>query len=88
MPSLLDFLYADHERVAPFLSQINAFGAPQSSEETGAKSRKSGKEAGLNLGPFSGKIGDETDWSKEVRLTYDPLWTNSLTAMSARVKHG
>jgi hypothetical protein len=74
---LLDFLYADHERVASFLAQIDGQGALKTTEETGTKSKSETAKGGLNLGVVS--VGGEgtTDWQKDVRRTFDPLWINS-----------
>jgi hypothetical protein len=74
---MLDFLYADHERVASFLAQKNGLGALVGNEETAAKSTSSEKEAGLNLAAARGSAKGGTNWSKDVRLAYDPLWMNS-----------
>jgi hypothetical protein len=74
---LLDFLYADHERVASFLAQIQHAGVLRGAEETAGRGEKSTKEGGLNLGPLHGGLSGEQDWNREVRLTYDPLWSNS-----------
>lgn len=74
---LHDFLYADHERVASFLAQINGIGALVGNEETASKTRSTGKEGGLNFGAASAKAKGTTDWSKDIRLAYDPLWMNS-----------
>lgn len=74
---LLDFLYADHERVASFLAQIGGEGAPKETEKTATRARKTNREGGVKLGLVEGAVGSERDLSHEVRLTYDPLWTNS-----------
>ncbi|MBS0502192.1 MAG: hypothetical protein JSS55_00010 [Proteobacteria bacterium] len=74
---LLDFLYADHERVASFLAQLLGSGSPTESERTGSKGKTSTRKAGLSLGPISAGLEGERDVSLEVRETYDPLWSNS-----------
>lgn len=74
---LLDFLYADHERVASFLAQIEGRGSLKESATAGTQQSKEGKKAGLKLGIAEGNLGSEREWGKEVRLTYDPLWANS-----------
>lgn len=74
---LLDFLYADHERVASFLAQIHGEGILKETNEAAIAQKKSSKRGDVKLGPLSGGLGTERDWSKEVRLTYDPLWANS-----------
>jgi hypothetical protein len=73
----LDFLYADHERVASFLAQLEGEGAPKEMEKSATKSKKSNSEGKINVGVLEGGIGSERDWGQEVRLTYDPLWSNS-----------
>ena len=74
---MLDFLYADHERVASFLAQQSGIGALVGNEETASKSQSSEKKGGLNVAMASGSATGKTDWSKDVRLAYDPLWMNS-----------
>jgi len=74
---MLDFLYADHERVASFLAQNSGVGALVGSEETASKTKASEKGGGLNLGPISGSAKGGSNWSKDVRRAYDPLWMNS-----------
>lgn len=74
---LLDFLYADHERVASLLAQINGSGALTGTEEM-AGTKKTGRTKGdvkLGIASVGGDSG--RDWQKEVRRTFDPLWTNS-----------
>ena len=75
---MLDFLYADHERVASFLAQNSGLGALVGNEETSSKNRISGSEGKVNLGPVGGSAKGEASWSKDIRLAYDPLWMNSL----------
>lgn len=77
MPSLLDFLYSDHERVASFLSQINVDGVVTGSEKSASKGKQNSRDGKIKLGPFEGGLGVERDWNQEVRLKYDPLWSNS-----------
>lgn len=74
---LLDFLYADHERVASFLAQIQGEGSLKETNQAATAQKKSKQEGGLKLGLLDGKLGAERDWSKEVRHTFDPLWANS-----------
>ena len=74
---MLDFLYADHERVASFLAQQSGIGALVENEETASKTKTSGKGGELRLGPIGGSAKGEKNWSKDVRLAYDPLWMNS-----------
>lgn len=74
---LLDFLYADHERVASFLAQLYGSGTPKETEEAATKAKKLGRRGNLKLGPVEGAVEGERDWSREVRSTYDPLWSNS-----------
>ena len=74
---MLDFLYADHERVAAFLAQHSGVGALVGNEETASKAKTSEKGGGINLGAAAGSAKGGTNWSKNVRLAYDPLWINS-----------
>lgn len=74
---LLDFLYADHERVASFLAQIYGTGTPKQNEESATKGKKSNRHGGLKLSLLEGGLENERDWGQEVRSTYDPLWSNS-----------
>lgn len=74
---MLDFLYADHERVASFLAQESGLGALINNEETASKTKVTGVEGRLSLGPVGGSATGERNWSKDVRLAYDPLWMNS-----------
>lgn len=74
---MFDFLYADHERVASFLAQRSGIGALVGNEETASKSRSSDKKGALNLGAVSGSASGGNNWSKDIRLAYDPLWMNS-----------
>jgi len=75
--ALLDFLYADHERVASFLAQIDENGLVKESERIGSKGRQSDRTGKVKIGPVEGSLGNEKDWKQEVRFTYDPLWINS-----------
>lgn len=74
---MLDFLYSDHERVASFLAQNSGLGALVSNEQTSSKNKTSGKEGSVSLGAIGGSAKGETNWSKDVRHAYDPLWMNS-----------
>lgn len=75
--ALIDFLYSDHERVASFLAQILGSGAPKGSERAGSKGRSSKQNAGLDFGIVKAGLEGERDWNQEVRISYDPLWSNS-----------
>ncbi len=74
---LFDFLYADHERVASFLAQLHRSGTPTETEEAATKGKRGTKKGGIKLGLVEGETEAERDWGREVRLTYDPLWSNS-----------
>jgi hypothetical protein len=74
---LIDFLYADHERVASFLAQIHGEGNLRETNETGKANRKVGARGELKLGLVAGGAGSDRELSKEVKFTYDPLWINS-----------
>src|SRR5688500_13483822 len=74
---LLDFLYADHERVASFLAQLHGLGTPKETQQSASKAKSTGQKGGLQLGVASGGGTNEREWGQEVRQTYDPLWSNS-----------
>ena len=74
---MLDFLYADHERVASFLAQTSGIGALVGNEQQSSKVKSSEKSGGLAFGLASGSAKGASDWRKEIRLAYDPLWMNS-----------
>lgn len=74
---LIDFLYSDHERVASFLAQINGLGSLIQNEEKSSKAKSDSKKGELKAGFLSGGAGQNIDYQKEVRLNYDPLWSNS-----------
>jgi hypothetical protein len=74
---LLDFLYADHERVASFLAQLYGAGAPKETERTASKGKKTQNKGSLKLGLAEGELAGERDWAQEIRSSYDPLWSNS-----------
>lgn len=76
-PKIFDFLYADHEKVASILSQLEEDGLPK---ETSIRAQR----AKVTKSGFSAKLGGiGADYSTgrglqyEVRQTYDPLWQNS-----------
>lgn len=84
---MLDFLYADHERVASFLAQNSGVGALVGSEQQSTKARSSEKGGGLDFGLVSGAAKGGVNWSKDIRLNYDPLWMNS-TKLVELVQNG
>lgn len=75
---LLDFLYADHERVASLLSQLNKTGTPKEVSEVATRKRSSNKRGGLKLGVVSYEQGGAHDAQYEARQIYDPLWNSSI----------
>lgn len=85
---LLDFLYADHERVASFLAQIQGEGSLKESYQAGTTQKKGQRHGDLKLGLFEAGLAEERDWGKEVRLTYDPLWANSRKLIDHIEEHG
>lgn len=76
-PILLDFLYADHERVASFLAQLYGIGAPKETEQSATKGKSTNRKGTLSLGAIGAGAANEREWGQEVRQTYDPLWSNS-----------
>jgi hypothetical protein len=80
---VIDFLYADHERVASFLSQLGGSDGllkEVTSEETrakndSAKANLGARFLGLNAGV---EVGESSSAQHDTRMVYDPLWTNSL----------
>lgn len=74
---IFDFLYADHEKVASILSQIEDGGAP--SETSVRAQRGKDNKAGLSakLAGIGGDASVNRNLQYEVRQTYDPLWVNS-----------
>lgn len=74
---MIDFLYADHERVAALISQIEGVGALTGYERISGKSKSSEGTAKGTLGPISGQKTRASDLNRQLREEYDPLWTNS-----------
>jgi hypothetical protein len=81
--SIVDFLYADHERVASFLSQIG----DSSGYLKEVSSENSQSQAEANKASFGAKLfginagfetGETANVTQDARMVYDPLWTNSL----------
>lgn len=80
---LIDFLYADHERVASFVSQLSGLGILKGYEREFDKEKARGKEGGLKIGGIGGSASSDTSWHRGIRETYDPLWETSVSL----VKH-
>ncbi len=74
---MIDFLYADHERVAALVSQIEGVGALTGYERISGKSKSSEGAVKGSLGPVSGQRLGSTDLNRQLREEYDPLWINS-----------
>ena len=85
---MYDFLYSDHERVASFLAQQSGVGALVGNEETATKSKLNAKKAGLHVGAISGSADSGLNWSKDIRLAYDPLWMNSAKLVELVSREG
>lgn len=86
--AILDFLYADHERVASFLAQLT--GGDGVLKEVSASANKSkdtrvGVAAGINLLGIGvkGSGSDSVHVQRDTRLVYDPLWNNSIRLVEA-----
>jgi hypothetical protein len=80
---ILDFLYADHERVASFLAQLIGGDGVLTEVSAGAsKSKKGGAEGKANAEifgvGFKGSKNLTTEVQRDTRLVYDPLWNNSI----------
>lgn len=76
---LVDFIYADHEKVASLIAQSSGVGALVGTEQHGQKGRTEKQDAGIRLGRSGVGRQDDRSWQKAVRETYDPLWLNSST---------
>lgn len=74
---MLDFLYADHERVASLVSQIDGIGALVGYERNFEKGKAKGGKAGISFPVISGELSGEMNYNKQLRQEYDPLWMNS-----------
>jgi len=77
-PSLLDFLYSDHERVASFVSQLSGIGFLKGYERQSDKDKNKAKEGSLKVGGVGGSASLDTSWHRGIRETYDPLWETSV----------
>ena len=78
-PALIDFLYADHERVASFVSQLSGMGVLKGYERQSDKQKTNKKEGGVDFGIIKGGLGSDTNWHRGIRETYDPLWETSVS---------
>lgn len=74
---ILDFLYADHEKVASILSQIDDHAAPKITAVRGQRGRDNKAGAGLKLPGMSADASATRNLQYEVRQEHDPLWINS-----------
>ncbi|KKW92417.1 DUF6414 family protein [Sphingobium chungbukense] len=72
-----DFLYADHEKVASILSQIEEDGALKETAVRAQKGKDHKTGFSAKVGGLGGEIGTNRGHQYEVRQTYDPLWRNS-----------
>lgn len=80
---LIDFIYADHERVASFVSQLSGHGVLKGYERQSDKEKGKSKEGSAKLGGFGASAAADTSWHRGIRETYDPLWETSVSL----VKH-
>ena len=74
---MLDFLYADHERVASIISQIEGVGALVGYERNYEKEKLSRGSVKAKLPLTSGEKSEGANYNKQLRQEYDPLWVNS-----------
>lgn len=80
---ILDFLYADHERVASFLAQLIGGDGVLTEVSAGASRSKTDKTEGkASLKAFDigvdGIKNSAVALQRDTRLVYDPLWNNSI----------
>lgn len=75
--TVLDFLYADHEKVASILSQIDEHAAPRTTAVRGQRSNDGKAVVGAKVFGFGGDLSSGRGTQYEVRQEYDPLWVNS-----------
>jgi hypothetical protein len=85
---LIDFLYADHERVASFLSQLGETDGVLKEVSSGATRSKTEGSKGVGSGGIFGfsasaEGSHSQSAQREARLVYDPLWANSLKLIDA-----
>ncbi len=74
---MFDFLYSDHERVAALISQIEGVGNPISYGRSSEKQKNDSTSVSGSVRIISGGKSVSTNWNKELRQEYDPLWSNS-----------
>ncbi len=74
---MFDFLYADHERVASLISQIEGVGSLVGYERSYEKEKSATGKAKVSLLPLSVEGSGGTNLNKQLRQEYDPLWINS-----------
>ncbi|WP_152522097.1 DUF6414 family protein [Sphingobium quisquiliarum] len=72
-----DFLYADHEKVASILSQLEDDGALKETAIRAQKGKDQRVGFSAKISGLGGEIGNNRGLQYEVRQTYDPLWRNS-----------
>lgn len=74
-----DFLYSDHERVAALVSQIEGVGALVGYQSTHQKDKSKGSSVKGAVPLISAQADRSTNYHKQLRQEYDPLWRNSST---------
>lgn len=74
---MLDFLYADHERVASLVSQIEGVGALVGYGRHYEKDKTTGGKVKGATSIISGEKSGTASYNKQLRQEYDPLWINS-----------
>ena len=80
---MLDFLYADHERVASFVSQIEGVGNLVGYERNYEKERTDEGKLKASIPIVSGEKARSVSYNRNLRQEYDPLWINSKKLVEA-----
>ncbi len=82
-PKVYDYLYADHEKVAAILSQLEDDGAPRETTIRGQRSKDSRSGIAGRFAGFGGDASSNRGLQYEVRQVHDPLWINSRRLIDA-----
>ncbi len=79
---IFDFLYSDHTRVASILSQLDGAGDLRSMQRVSSKTKGKETKVSASIKITSGHKTTDTEYNKELRQEYDPLWINSKTLIN------
>lgn len=79
---IFDFLYSDHTRVASILSQLDGAGDLKSTQRVSGKTKGDERKISAKVPILSGQKTIDTEYNRELRQEYDPLWINSKTLIS------